>query len=224
MAPKKGFTLIEILISLFIFTIVALIMTKALHSVLAAQSATEQAAEQLRETQFALLLISRDLEQALDRPVYNQDGSVEGPFIGKRAQLVLTHGGFANPDGALISSALQRSGYRLEKDQLIRDTWTALDPAPHTLPDSRVLLKGVKDFSFRYLDHKNVFHSFWPPDSENTQPTSSSTANVVSKALEVLQGGTKLPRAVEIKITFNQGGKIEQIDVLPQQEVPHALH
>lgn len=228
MALKRmGFTLVEILIALFIFTLVALIMTKALHSILATQAATEQVAEQLTETQLALLLLSRDLEQALDRPVYKQDGSLEESFIGSRTSLVLTHSGFANPDGAQQSSSLQRSGYRLENGQLLRDTWIALDQAPHTLPESRVLLKGVKALSFRYLDHKNVFHSFWPPENEPYQSTSKNPAatNAISKAMEALQGSsTKLPRAVEINLTLSHGGQLQQIDLLPQQEVPHELH
>lgn len=227
MSPKRerGFTLLEILIALFIFTIVALIMTKSLHSTLTTQEATEQVAEQLAATQTALLLLSRDLEQALERPISDQEGRLEGPFLGTRSSLTLTHGGFANPDGGLQSSSLQRTRYRFEKDQLIRDTWDQLDQAPRVLPHRRILLSGIKELSFSYLDGKNVFQPFWPPDGESYKaPVLRQQASTpVDKAVETLQGvfAAKLPRAVEIRLTLQHGGQLQQIYLLPQQEAPH---
>lgn len=218
---NRGFTLLEILIALFIFTIVAMIMTKSLHSVLSTQSSTEKAAERLTATQMALLLISRDLEQTVDRPISDQEGRIEGAFIGNRNTVTFTHGGFANTAG----SSLQRSRYRLEKNQLLRDTWDALDQAPHATPHSRLLLNEIKDISFRYLDNKNVFHSYWPQEGENTSaPETPPTSSPTSPAMEFTQTSNKLPRAVEVKLTFNHGGQLQQIYLLPQQEVPHEPH
>jgi len=212
--PVRGFTLMEILIALFIFTIVALIITKSLHSILATQTATEMAAEQLTETQMALLLLSRDLEQALDRPILNATGQIEGSFIGNRSSLTLTHHGLANPAGSLQSSSLQRSRYRLEKDQLIRDTWIVLDQGPHAIPYSRVLLSKIQTVFFRYLDNKNVFHDFWPLGGEENP-----------KALLIpTDSAAKLPRAVEVNFTFDHGRHLQQTYLLPQQEVPHDSH
>ncbi len=213
---NRGFTLLEILIALFIFTIVALIMTKSLHSILMTQERTEIAAEQLREMQTALLLLSRDLDQALDRPISGPDGRIESAFLGTRQTMTLTHGGIANPNGKLQSSALQRTRYRFEKNQLIRDTWQQLDQAPRSLPQSRVLLKEIKDLNFRYLDAKNIFHAFWPPEGENTRTTVGQALDLLHQAFDL-----RLPRAVEINLTLQRGGTLQQIYLLPQQEVPH---
>jgi len=214
-----GFTLIEILIALFIFTIVALIMTKSLHTILSAQSGTEKNAQQLSETQMALIFISRDLEQAIDRPIVNQQGEVEGSFIANRTVIHFTHAGFANPEGFLQSSSLQRSAYRFEQGQLIRDTWDNLDQSSHTRPHSRVLLKGLSEVSFRYLDNKNVYHSFWPID-ESARENANSPAKQNAQQTS-LGSKDKLPRAVEINIVFKQGSRLQQTYLLPQERVPH---
>ncbi|HSW70717.1 MAG TPA: type II secretion system minor pseudopilin GspJ [Gammaproteobacteria bacterium] len=223
--PSRGFTLIEILLALFIFTLVALITTKALHSVLATQAGTAEVAEQLSETQMAVLLLSRDLEQALDRPITNATGQTEGAFIGSRNSLSLTHHGLSNPEASLQSSSLQRTRYHLEKDQLLRDTWETLDQEAHSRPHSRILLNNIQMLSFRYLDNKNIFHDFWPLHENNLATSSAAKNNPFSKALEILENSAAtLPRAVEITFTFKHGGALQQIYLLPQQELPNEAH
>jgi general secretion pathway protein J len=197
---NRGFTLLEILIALFIFTIVSLIMTKALHTVITTQASTEKNAERLAQMQIALLLFSRDLEQAIDRPISSQEGTAEAAFIGGKNALRFSHTGFANPDGKAQKSSLERSGYRVEGGEFIRDTWDALDLAPHAAVHSRRLLSGVQQLYFRYLDNKNVFHSFWPPD---TQRGAAS-------------GRGKLPRAVEITFVLANEVRLQQLYLTPQ--------
>jgi type II secretion system protein J len=65
MVRRAGFTLLEILIALFIFTIVSMILVSALHNVLNNQAATEKKAHQLAKLQIAMLLMSRDIEQTI---------------------------------------------------------------------------------------------------------------------------------------------------------------
>lgn len=219
----RGFTLLEILIALFIFTIVALIMTRTLHSVLSTQAATEKAAEQLRQTQMALLLLSRDLEQAIDRPTLDQEGRTEAAFSGTRTTLSFVHGGLANLNGTSQTSSLQRSGYRLEKNQLVRDTWDQLDQAPHARPHSRPLLDGIQALTFRYLDNKKTFHVFWATESDGADaPGLAQANNPIAAALALSHANEeKLPRAVQLDLTFTNGNHLQQLYLLPQQEVPH---
>ena len=118
----RGFTLLEILIALFIFSIISLMLVVALRTVINAQSGTEGKAEHLRTLQMALLIMSRDIEQAVDRPIVNANGKEEAAFIGKPTSFQFTHGGFANPYGSLAHSTLQRTGYSWDKNILSRLT------------------------------------------------------------------------------------------------------
>src|SRR5437762_2019018 len=90
-----GFTLLEILIALFIFTILSFLLTAALRTVINAQSGTEDKALRLRELQMILLTMSRDIEQTVNRPITNAVGKEEAAFVGTENGFVFTHTGFA---------------------------------------------------------------------------------------------------------------------------------
>jgi len=193
---KKGFTLLEVLIALFIFTIVAIIMTSALHNTLNIQTATEKHAQRLSQLQIALLLVSQDLEQTIDRPITDAKGSLQGAFIGTPTSITFTHGGFANPFGKLNRSTLQRANYHFEKNTFIRETWPVLDQVSRTLSKNRKLLEEVTDLRFEFLDGKGVFHNNWPAEQ---YPTSN------------------LPRAVRITLTLKNWGKLSQLYLIQGQ-------
>ncbi len=192
---QNGFTLLEILIALFIFTIVSIIMVTAMHTVFTTQSATEKQAGRLAKLQIALLFVSRDLEQTINRPITNTTGKKEG-LIGTRNTLTFTHAGVANPQGKMLRTTLQRTRYRLEKESLIRDTWPTLDQVNKSIPNSRVLLTDVTELYFEYLDDKNHFQKFWPP--------SDSSQSVMLKAIRV-------------SLTLKNWGKISQFYLIPGQ-------
>src|SRR5687768_8135700 len=106
-----GFTLIEILVALFIFSVVSLLMTTALHSLLRSQESVEKSAERFAALQTALLLLSRDIEQSIDRSASVPAG-IAGAFNGAPDRLTLTHTGLVNPDAQLQRPTLQRTQYQ----------------------------------------------------------------------------------------------------------------
>jgi len=190
----KGFTLLEVLVALFIFTIAAVIMTSALHNILNIQGVTEKHAERLTELQMTFLLLSRDIEQTLDRPITNAKGIKENALIGASDSFSLTHGGLANPEGELLRSTLQRVRYHVENGELIRETWKALDQVATSEESSRSLLKTVKDMRVEYLDQNNTFRTNWPATEEtHSEP---------------------LPRGVRITLTLEKWGKISQFYII----------
>jgi general secretion pathway protein J len=194
---QNGFTLLELLIALFVFTILSMIMVAGLHSVTTSQATTEKRAERLAELQVALTLISRDFEQIVNRPISVPNGS-ENAFIGYPQSVFFTHGGVANPLGQLHRSTLQRTNYIIEDNKLIRITWPVLDYAGKIQPDQRVLITGVKSLRFQYLDEKNKFTDRWPP------PDQTQVA---------------LPKAIRITIELQDSGKLSQLYVMPAQNL-----
>lgn len=198
MTARRGFTLLELLLALFIFTIIAMILVTALHSVLNNQARVEKSAARLTELQIAFTLLSRDFEQTIDRPITNANGSVEAAFLGGNIYVTFSHAGLVNPLGQLPRSTLQRTRYRLDDGYLIRDTWSALDQTQQSQPDSRRLLQDVREVSFQYLDQKGNFQNRWPPPD---QPSNND-----------------LPSAVRVFITFRDLGKMSQLYVIPKQK------
>ncbi len=192
---SNGFTLLEILIALFIFSMISLMLTTALRSVMDAQSETTLKAERLNRLQFALLMLSRDVEQIVNRPILNAKGNEEAALIGTPQALIFTHTGFANPTGELLRSSLSRTGFVLSDGTLSRLTWLALDQAPNATAHRRLLLSNVTGH-FEYLDQEGRFHEAWPVDEKKDQP---------------------LPKAVKIKLTITRWGSIDQLYVIPVQ-------
>lgn len=190
---NKGFTLAEILIALAIFSILSLMLMTALHNVINSQSKAEEKAERLRNTQMALLILSRDLEQAINRPILNMKGAQELAFTGDNLNFSFTHMGYATLDNKTPRSALQRVQYRLQNQALWRYTWDSLDLAPKSEPHARELLSGVEKIQVQYVDTQGRLHDIWP-DKE---------------------GNADLPRAVQIVMNLQNWGTISQLYVIP---------
>lgn len=193
---NAGFTLLEILIALFIFTILSLILAGALHNIIDISAGTARNAERLRQTQIAMLMLSRDIEQAVNRPVLDTTGKEEAAFVGTPTSIVLTRTGFANPTGLALQSALQRTGYYWDNASLWRNTWTVLDRAGTSEAHARRLLDDVNALRFQYLDKDGHFHHQWPVEGQTKEP---------------------LPRAVRVNLTIKHWGKLSQLYVIPTQ-------
>lgn len=194
---ERGFTLLEIIIALFVFSIVSMIVVGALHNVLTTQSSTEKKAARLAELQIALLLMSRDLEQVINRPITNASGTLEG-FIGTSDSVTFTHAGLVNPFGMLQRSTLQRTQYELKDKVLKRLTWPMLDQAGETKPDSKSILNSVNELQFEYLDNKGRFQKIWPP---------------------LDQQKAAVPLAVRVSITLDNWGKITALYIIAGQPI-----
>lgn len=193
---NRGFTLLEILIALFIFSILSVMLASALRVVINAQAGSEKSAERLRQLQMALLVFSRDVEQTVNRPIVDAAGKEEMAFLGSPRSFTFTRAGFANPAGAVLRSSLQRSRYYWDEDALWRMSWKALDQPPQSQPVFRRLLSDVTEARFQYLDKDGRFHDQWPLEGESDQP---------------------LPRAVRISLTLSSWGKMSQLYVISAQ-------
>lgn len=164
MTPKRvrqrGFTLMEVLIALFIFVIVMVIMTSGFGVAIQAERQVDEVSDKLGEIQIAEALISRDVAQAVNRPILDVDGTLLPAFIvnpGQPQWLEFTRSGVINPLARATRSTMMRVGYDLDKDVLIRKSWRVLDRAPTTVPDSRVLLTGVRSVALSVLNADNLF-------------------------------------------------------------------
>lgn len=190
----RGFTLIEILIALFIFSIVSLLLAGGLRNVINAQSGTEAKAEKMRELQMVVLILSRDLEQTINRPILDASGKEESAFIGSPKSVKFTHMGEANAVGAVSHSSMARTGYAYSDQTFYRITYPVLDQAPQTRPHQRKLLSNVREVRFEYLDHDGRFHDDW-----------SATANA----------NEPLPRGIRVYITLAKWGTFTGFYLIP---------
>ncbi|OGT42637.1 MAG: type II secretion system protein GspJ [Gammaproteobacteria bacterium RIFCSPHIGHO2_12_FULL_37_34] len=189
-----GFTLLEILVALFIFTILSIMLVGGLHSVINAQSVTLQHGERLHQLQLALLMMSRDIEQTINRPVIISSGREEQAFVGNNRMFTFTHLGLAHPTEWIARSTMQRTRYSFNDNAIWRTTWPVVDQAPQSRSHSRRLLVATQA-SFQYLDKKGRFHNDWPVVGQHNE---------------------SLPRAIRIYLTLPKWGELSQLYVIPQ--------
>ena len=193
----RAFTLIEVLVSLAIFAILAALCYGALSRTMDSAELLNNRMDRLQAIQRTIRLLSEDLQQLSPRPIRDEFGDGFGPALDTSFQsgfaLELTHGGWSNPI-VLPRGTLQRSAYRLEEDELIRYHWMVLD---RTLANEAVdvaLLDGVESLLFRFLQDNGQWTEQWPPLER-------------PGAL----GARQRPRAVEIILTLSGEGEIRRL-------------
>jgi len=194
---NRGFTLLELLIAISIFALLSLMAYSALSSAVRQRQQGEEAAYQLKGLQMGLLMLERDLQQAVDRPV--QVGATLEPafeFVPLDNRMNLTHTGWSNPLGQ-PRSQLQRVAYRYEKGKLYRDSWFHLDRLVDEPVQEAVLLDGLEDWKLRFLNLDHQWQDSWPPRGAN---------GVVTEAL---------PLAVEFSFKKQGWGEIRRLIRLP---------
>jgi len=193
---NRGFTLLEILIALFIFSIVSAILVGALHSSMNAQEATEKNATHFRQMEMAWLMMSRDFEQIVNRPILGSDGTPQGALVGTGDHVDFTHAGYPNPYGEQLRSTWQRTRYYVRDESLYRESWFVLDRAANSSSHARRLLNNVDSLRLEYLDKDKKFQNAWPPESGAQDD---------------------LPLAIRVTIIFTDGNSMSQLYVIPTQ-------
>jgi len=200
----RGFTLVELLVAIAIFAVIAVLAYGGLDSVVHQREQTDRVMNRLRVVQQAFALMARDFGQLEPRPVRDPLGNIPlAAFVSTPQNLppvTFTRGGWSNPL-ADVRSTEERVAYQLDNGQLIRLTWPELDNPAQVLPTKQPLLTEVSAFDLRLMDNNGQWQTQWPPLNADA---STYLAQV--------------PQAVEISVTLKDWGRITRvIEVAAQQ-------
>lgn len=185
-----GFTLLELLISMVIFSIMSLMAYAGLKSVLTSNEATQSHEEALKSLQRTMMFLEKDIRQLAPRPRHANYGESLAALQTTQLPLtaVLEFSRYGNPNPAKkMRSSLQRVRYILDKGKLQRWSWALvdhLDAKPLIMP----LLDEVESIDFRFLGSKQQWKTDW---------------SVKNKA--------QLPKAVEITIRHKRWGNVKRV-------------
>ncbi|MCQ8117432.1 type II secretion system minor pseudopilin GspJ [Methylomonas rosea] len=184
-ATTRGFTLLEILIAMAVFAIMAAMAYAGLSAVLDVRAGTEKRSDSMAELQQTLYLLNEDLTQALPRSIRDEFGSEQPAFSGGNGEDLLTLTRNVPEWSELaMRSQLQRVSYRLENGSLYRQVWTVLDRTQQTQFRRKKLL-NVAALDLRFYGSDWTTH--WPAD------------------------GSGLPRAVEANFNLAGLGEIRRL-------------
>lgn len=189
---RSGFTLVEMLVALLVFGLLAAAGAAVMGSTLSSQSVVKSRVERLADFQRLRATLRADLAQAAPRRTRDTAGLQAGvafiggdPWGGEAERLfIVIRRGWENPDGAPRPS-LQYVEYRLSGGRVERRVRAALDGT--ALGPAQVLLDGVDRSQVAFL-HKGVWQSSWKG-----------------------QTGAELPRAVRLDLNVSGLGPITQL-------------
>jgi general secretion pathway protein J len=161
----RGFTLIEVLIAIAVFGLMATMAYSGLNNCLNISRAVEQRSERLNRLQLAMSLIQRDLTQIALQQSRDEFGDMQPAVLtdnkGER-MLEFSRTGWPNPANQLRGT-LQRVGYSLEDNKLYREYWSHFHRGPNEKPVRTLLLDGVAEIRFEFLDPAMQWQQQWPP-------------------------------------------------------------
>jgi len=171
-ARSPGFTLLELMVAIAIFSLIAVMAYGGLNAVTKQSTILAEQELEIRRIQGGFRQIEADLFQIINRPVRDELGNDLHALAGgidATLPLVFTRLGLPNPLNARRAN-LERIHWLLEDNQLIRLGWSPVDGRSYSRPetaDSRqVLLENVEAFSIEFFDAANESSPTWPPANQ----------------------------------------------------------
>jgi len=166
MSRNKAFTLVELLVALAIFALLAGFAYRGLHSMLESREALQKETRKWRDVALFVGRIERDLSAVLPtQPQANAIVRRPAPVtsvvetVTNGDGLALTRSGNLLQENAL--AAPQRIAYRLRDGAVERLTWTSVDLAPREEPAAVRVLGSVSSLGFRFLMQSGEWRTAW---------------------------------------------------------------
>ncbi|HEV7606154.1 MAG TPA: type II secretion system minor pseudopilin GspJ [Steroidobacteraceae bacterium] len=206
---SRGFTLIEVMIAMFIAAIMFAIGYGAINQALIDRDSLNVSQERVSEIQRGMRVVAQDFAQMTARAARDTTGS--GQLIatvvadGRSDTLVtFTRTGWSNPAG-IQRPAEQRVRYRFIDGSLVREHWLSVDPALNTEPRQRVLLTKVKAVEIRFLDPVTREWSIDWPKTALSGPVSPAMVDLLLTR----------PLAIEFTVVFEDWGRVQRLFEIP---------
>ena len=206
---NKGFTLLELLVAIIIFAIVAVMAYGGFNQLVRQRDIAATTMQRVRNLQRCVTRMAQDFEQLSARPIRDANSAADMPalYVGNSGTdlVEFTHAGWTNPTG-LSRSTLQRVRYRLVDNKLYRDYWYVLDRTLNNVPVQVELLDKVSNVTLRYMDSSGQWQTTWPPGGVAAASNGVPNANYQPRLL---------PVAIEFTLTLQDWGDIKRIIEVP---------
>lgn len=157
---KKGFTLIEVLISLVILSIIAIVSTNFLQSSIDLRNQSKSKVDDIKVFNLGVSTIRRDLMSVVNLPMRDNFGNQLPNFIGSNADKKITFLGFINRIDSSRSS-ISRIEYLFYDTKFIRRVYFTADPYDYDDYIDSVIFNNIDDVEISFLVDNRWFTE-WP--------------------------------------------------------------
>ncbi|MEM8498358.1 MAG: type II secretion system minor pseudopilin GspJ [Pseudomonadota bacterium] len=174
---SNGFTLLEVLVAISIFSVMALGSFRLLNITAEIADAGQMATEKTGAYKRAISVITSDLRSSINRPLRSSiaDKPDLAAFLTHSTfMLEFSRGAYGPSGGATRSNALRvryllRDAQQLDSQsvepvsgfELIRQL-SPMDGQQQGVEREQLLLKNVETATIRFMDNSGVWHSQWP--------------------------------------------------------------
>lgn len=192
----RGFTLLELLVAITIFAVLAVLSFGSVRNMLTFDEGLKTATRRADTLRYAVVIMEQDLGALAPRSVRDALGESEPALrAGLKGELLTFTRRVPDVSHFEGGPALRRIRYRVQDGNLYRDVWEGLDRTPDTGLRSQRLLREVKSLKLRFFDG-GAWVEFWPRDE-----------NEVSQQ--------QLPQGVEFNIEFKNALTLRRVIARP---------
>jgi type II secretion system protein J len=158
---NKGFTIIEVLVSLAILSMIALVSSNILKSSLATEQQTKQHLDSIKELNLASTIVRRDIRQIVNvssKDFYGND--MYGTFISPiNSQSLMFSSNIKSLSDEI--SPIKRIQYELVDGTLNRKQFFSSNPYEPDDYTNTELINNIDYLEFTYF-YENSWHESWP--------------------------------------------------------------
>ena len=166
---QRGFTLLEVMVALGVLAFVIMATHQILDTTTRAKEASDEKIAELNGLQTAFRLMDQDFSQMTQRTVRNEAGDAQEQYLlagryileSQYDGIAFVRDGWVNPINLLPRSELQAVGYRVLDDNLERVYRVYVDQLDNMEPRVQVVLKGIEELKFEFLDANNEWQEQW---------------------------------------------------------------
>ncbi len=180
MPPRQGgFTLLELIVAIAVFSAMAAAGYGGLGNVLDAHAVLDARRVEFGNLVTAVNLLQQDVENVVARSVRDAFGD-DVPAIRSGAGGALLELTRYTAAGVFRESGvdLRRVEYRLEAGQLFRVSWEELDRHQGSIPQRRLLLTDIAAIDFRFFS--DAWTAYWPLRND------AASLNTLPKGMELM--------------------------------------
>ena len=199
MRKKQGFTLIEILIALTIFAVLATITSSTLYYAFTTRTQVNLQANRLNQLQLAISIIQQDTIQIIDRAIRGNEMRLFPVMVGQSEYVEFTRDGVTNPQSVNKRSSLKRIALVCLDGKLVHRTWSSLDPTDRNTYQDKMLIDNLSECYFSYLNQSLQSLDEWR-----------------ERALSENQRAEPFPKALQINLKLKDWGKLNLLFTIPR--------
>ena len=147
---QAGFTLLEVLVAIGIFSLVAMISYSTLDTYIAQRERLTEHYGKLERLQRLFILLERDIQFSVPRNI-RIGGDTQAAIVSENGDVLIALTVAQADINSVTGIALKRVEWRMDGEELIRSQWNVLDHTGNVEPAELLVSDELSNMEFSYI-------------------------------------------------------------------------